>query len=53
MIIECMIGSVGYTDIPKDPLEDLFDSLKWKKINKLQLELDGSNSLEEEDDGIL
>ena len=52
MIIECMIGSVSYSDIPQDPLKELFDDLKWKKINKLQLELDGSESLEE-DDGIL
>jgi hypothetical protein len=47
---ECMIGSIGYSDIPKDPLEELFNNLKWKKINKLQLELDGSNSLEEDNE---
>jgi len=52
MIFGSMIGYGIFNDIPKDPLEELFDSLKWKKINKLQLELDGSDSLEE-DDGIL
>jgi hypothetical protein len=50
MIIECMIGSVSYTDIPQDPLEELFNNLKWKKTNKLQLELDGSESLEEDNE---
>jgi len=50
MIVECMIGSVGYSDIPKqDPLEELFNNIRWKKTNKLQLELDGSDSLEEDD----
>ena len=36
MIIECMIGTVSYSDIPQDPLEELFDNIKWKKINSKQ-----------------
>jgi hypothetical protein len=45
-----MIGSIGYSDIPKDPLEELFNGLQWKQTSKLQLELDGSNSLEEDNE---
>jgi len=42
MIVGRMIGSVRYNDIPKDPLKELFNNIKWKKMNKkIQVELDG------------
>lgn len=51
MIIECMIGSVGYSDIPSDPLEEMFNNIKWQKMDRTKLELDGfSSSSDDEDD---
>lgn len=48
MIIECMIGSVGYNDIPKDPLEELFHNIKWESIS--DKEIRETDHLSDEDD---